>query len=279
MPIHREGYRRYGGSREFRGRAWAVIAASGIRAMLRRRGFVVLLVLAWAPFVVRAVQTYVASTLPQASFLAIGSRTFREFFDQQGLIVFFVTMYAGAGLIAGDARTNALQIYLSKPLTRTEYLAGKLGVLMTFLLFVTWAPAMLLLLLQAMFAGNFTFVRGNLFLIPAIALFSLVQTVVISFTMLALSSLSKNGRFVAATYAGLLFFTEALFGVIRGVTRQTAASWMSPSASLSQVGDVIFRLHARYDTPVVLSFAMLVGLVAVSMAVLERRVRAVEVVT
>jgi hypothetical protein len=45
------------------------------------------------------------------------------------------------------------------------------------------------------------------------------------------------------------------------------------------VGDVIFRLHARYDTPVVLSFAMLVGLVAVSMAVLERRVRAVEVVT
>ncbi len=84
---------------------------------------------------------------------------------------------------------------------------------------------------------------------------------------------------MAVTYAGLLFFTQALFGVVRGVTRQTGASWMSLSANLSQVGDAIFRLPARYDTPVVVSFAVLIGLVALSVLVLERRVRAIQVVT
>ena len=51
---------------------------------------------------------------------------FREFLDQQGLFVFFVTIYVGAGLIANDRRANALQIYLSKPLTRAEYVANVL---------------------------------------------------------------------------------------------------------------------------------------------------------
>jgi ABC-2 type transport system permease protein len=279
MPIHREGYRRYGGSREPRGRAWAVIAAAGIRMMIRRRVFLGFLLLAWIPFVVRAVQIYAASTLPQASFLAISRVTFRQFLDQQGLFIFPITMWVGAGLIAGDIRANALQVYLSKPLTRTEYVAGKLSVLGTFLLLVTWAPAMLLLLLQTVFAGNLTFLRGNLSLVPAIAVFSLIQAMVASFTMLALSSLSRSSRFVAVTYAGVLFFTQALFAVVRGVTRQTGASWMSPSASLSQVGDAVFRLPVRYDTPVLVSFAVLLGLVAVSIGVLARRVRAIEVVT
>lgn len=278
MPIHREGYRRYGGSKAFRGRAWAVIARTGIRGMMRQRAFLGLLLLAWVPFVVRAVQIYAVSNFPQASFLAIGPRTFRDFLDQQGVFVFFITIYVGSGLIASDARANALQIYLSKPLTRTEYVAGKFGVLMTFLLLVTWVPATLLLLLQTMFAGNFTFLGANLFLIPAIAVFSLIQVVVFSFTMLALSSLSRSRRFVAVMYAGLLFFTQAMFLVVRTATNQTVASWIAPRANFAQVGDAIFRLPPRFDTPVVASFAVLVGLVAVSVVVLDRRVRAIEVV-
>ncbi len=72
---------------------------------------------AWAPFVVRAVQIYVSANFQQASFLAPKGETFREFLDQQGIFVFFVTIYVGAGLIANDRRANALQLYLSKPLT------------------------------------------------------------------------------------------------------------------------------------------------------------------
>ena len=36
MPIHDQGYRRYGGERAAHGRAWAVIASAGIRTLLRK---------------------------------------------------------------------------------------------------------------------------------------------------------------------------------------------------------------------------------------------------
>jgi hypothetical protein len=41
---------------------------------------------------------------------------------------------------------------------------------------------------------------------------------------------------------------------------------------------VIFRVPPRYETPVLVSFIVLLGLVVVSLSILERRVRGVEVV-
>ncbi len=70
MPIHDQGYRRYAGRRERHGRSWWVIARAGLQERLRERRFLALLLLAWAPFLVRAVQIYVASNYPQAAFLA-----------------------------------------------------------------------------------------------------------------------------------------------------------------------------------------------------------------
>src|SRR3977135_4501350 len=108
-------------------------------------------------------------------FIAPTAETFRQFLSQQDPFVFFVTVYVGAGLIANDRRANALQIYLSKPLTRAEYVFAKLAVLMTFLALVTWLPAIVLLIVQISFAGNFTFFKNNIFLFPAINVFSFIQ--------------------------------------------------------------------------------------------------------
>ena len=58
MPIHDQGYRRYGGSAAPRGQAWSVITRAGLRTMLAKRMFLGLLLVAWFPFFVRAVQIY-----------------------------------------------------------------------------------------------------------------------------------------------------------------------------------------------------------------------------
>ena len=278
MPIHDQGYRRYGGEKARGGTGWIVITRAGIRTFLAKRAFLGLLLVAWFPFFVRAVQIYAAANLPQAAFLAPKPETFRQFLDQQQIFVFFVTVYVGAGLIANDRRANALQIYLSKPLTRAEYVFGKLAILVTFLLLVTWLPAIVLLIVQISFAGNFTFFRANLFLFPAITVASLLQVLLATFTMLALSSLSNSSRYVGILYAAVIFFTQAIYGVLYAVTRSTSLSWISFSANLTQVGDVIFRQPLKYDTPWPVSLMMIVGLIALSGVVLERRVRGVEVV-
>jgi len=278
MPIHDQGYRRYLGSRAAVGRSWQVITRAGIKTVLSRRTFLGLLLVAWAPFVVRAVQVYVAANFQQASFLAPKAETFFEFLGQQGVFVFFVTIYVGAGLIANDRRANALQVYLSKPLTRAEYVAGKLGILFLFLVAVTWLPAILLLVLQILFAGSLRFLSENIFLLPAITLFALLQVIVASTAMLALSSMSKSSRFVGVMYAGLIFFTSALFQAIRGITGDSSFAWISPTDTLQQIGQLIFRLPPSYDLPPLGAIVALLALIGGSLWILERQVRGVEVV-
>ena len=278
MPIHDQGYRRYLGSRAAVGRSWQVITRAGIKTVLSRRTFLGLLLVAWAPFVVRAVQIYVAANFQQASFLAPKADTFFEFLGQQGVFVFFVTIYVGAGLIANDRRANALQVYLSKPLTRAEYVAGKLGILFLFLVTVTWLPAILLLVMQILFAGSLRFLSENIFLLPAITLFALLQVIVASTAMLALSSMSKSSRFVGVMYAGLIFFTSALFQAIRGITGNSSFAWISPTDTLQQIGQLIFRLPPSYDLPPLGAIVALLVLIGGSLWILERQVRGVEVV-
>jgi ABC-type transport system involved in multi-copper enzyme maturation permease subunit len=279
-PIHDQSYRHYAGERRPLGRAWTVIAWTGMRSLLSRKWFMGVLLCAWIPFIVRTVQVYVVTMYPNAGqMLPVNATMFRDFVDQQAVFVFFVTVFVGAGLIANDRRANALQIYLSKPLLRMEYIGGKLAVLASFLLFVTLVPALLLLLMQLLFAGNFDFIRANLHVVPAIVLACLMRVAVASCVMLALSSLSKSTRYVAILYSGIIFFTEAMYGVLFVVTGSSRVAWVSISGNLENVTDMLFRQTHRYDAPVTVSVLVLLGLLAVSISVLERRVRGVEVVS
>lgn len=277
-PIHDQGYRRYGGDRAPAGRAWSVITKAGVRTLLSKRAFIGLLLLSWIPFVVRAVQVYAATNVPQASFLAPDARMFRQFLEQQEVFLFFITVYAGSGLIAVDRRANALQIYLSKPLTRLEYIFGKLAILMTFLLLVTWVPAVLLLVVQIMFSGSFRFFLDNLFLFPAITVFSFIQVIAVAAAMLALSSLSKSSRYVGVLYAGLIFFSQAVYGIVYGITRDSHLAWISLPSDLAQIGDAIFRLPLRFNMSLPVAFVAVGALIIASGVILEKRVRGVEVV-
>jgi ABC-2 type transport system permease protein len=279
MPIHDQSYRHYGGGKASPGRSWTVIAWAGIRTFIKKRAFMGLMLFALSPFIVRAVQMWISSNYPQASMLAPTAETFRQFLEQQDFFVFVITIYVGAGLIANDRRANALQIYLSKPLMRSEYIVGKLAVLFGFLLLVTFVPAMILVLLKVIFDGNFTFLKNNLFLLPAITIASLLQVTLASFTMLALSSLSKSARYVGILYVGITFFTSAIYGALYAITGSSRVSWISIGANVAQVVDVVFRLKPRYATPWQVSLLVIIGLVVVSISVLERRVRGVEVVT
>jgi ABC-2 type transport system permease protein len=278
VPIHDQGYRRYGGDKIANGRAWLVIAGAGLRTFITRRAFLGLLLASWMPFFARALQIYASANLPQASFLTLTPETFRQFLEQQAIFVFFITVYVGSGLIANDRRANALQIYLSKPLTRTEYVLGKLAVLMTFLLLITWIPGILLLLVQVVFAGSFSFLIDNLYLFPAITLVAFIETSVAAVSMLALSSLSNSSRYVGILYTSLIFFSQALFGVLQFVTGGSNIAWVSVQADLSQMTHAIFRQPLQYDTPWPIALLVLLLLIGLSGLVLEKRVRAVEVV-
>jgi ABC-2 type transport system permease protein len=277
MPIHDQGYRRFGGQRAPHGRAWWVIASTQLRSALKFRPFVILLLFSWVPFVVRGVQFYLASSFQQVSMLAPTAQTFREFLDQQGLFIFLLTIALG-GAIADDRRANALQLYLSKPLTRVEYVLGRLVPALICLLGITFLPAMLLLLLQVAFSGSITFLRQNAFLLPAITLVTLTQALLSACTILALSSLSKSKRFVSVMYAGIIFFTTAMYQILRNITGSRAWAAISPGDMMDVLADAVFRIRSSPPVPVYVAVLVIAVVIGGSIWILERRIRAVEIV-
>ena len=277
MPIHDQGYRRYPGGRRPTGTAWWVIARQQIRTVLSQKRYLILLLMAWVPFIGRVVQIYLAANFQQASFLAASAQLFRGFLDQQGLFVFLLIVGA-SGAIADDRRANALQVYLSKPLTRVEYIAGKLFAPLAFVLGVTLLPALLLLVVHVAFSGSLTFVMQNLYLLPAIVLYSLALALVGTFTMVALSSLSKSRRFTALTFTGLFFFTTAMYQALQRITGSRLWALLSPRDLLSEIGDAAFRIPGTRALPLWAALLAVAVIIALSIAVLERRIRGVEVV-
>lgn len=278
MPIHDQGYRHYVGQRAPHGRAWWVIARAHILTLLQYRWFQLLLLAASVPFLIRAGQIYFATTNPQvAQLLATTPDTFRDFLSQQRFFVFLIVIMH-SGLISEDRRTNALQLYLSKPLTRVEYVLGKLLSPLLYVLAITLLPAILLLVLQIVFSGSMAFLRQNLFLLPAITLLSLMQALLAAFAILALSSLSKSRRFVAIMYAGIVFFTAAMYQVLRGITTSRTWAVISPGEMLDVIANAIFRSRDQPAVPVYVAVIVVFVIIGLAVLILERRIRAVEVV-
>jgi ABC-2 type transport system permease protein len=244
----------------------------------KRRWFLTVLFAGWVPFLGFAFYIVAPVLFPQLSGLtSVTPQTFRNFLSWQQFFVFIITIVLG-GLIADDRRANALQLYLSKPLTRVEYILGKAVPLLILILGVTLVPAVCLLLLQIVFSGSFSFLTNNLFLLPAITLASLTRALLSTFLILALSSLSKSRRFVAIMYAGLIFFTSSMHQVLRSITGNRAWAAISPGNMVDVFTDWVFRVRAPQPVPVYVAVLVIVGLIVVSLWILERRVRPVEVV-
>ena len=76
MPIHDQGYRRYLGTRSALGRSWQVMTRAGVLSVITKRVFMGVMLMAWIPFIVRAVSFYVAANFQQATFLAPNGKVF-----------------------------------------------------------------------------------------------------------------------------------------------------------------------------------------------------------
>ncbi len=280
MPIYEQAYRRYearGSLRQFR--SWP-ITREALRLILAKRAFLVLYGVAFLPFVVRAVHIYVVTQLPAAGrILPIDGRLFGEFLNQQIFFVLLLSVFGGAGLVANDLAAGAILMYLSRPLTRRDYVVGKLGVLLALNLGVTLVPAMALYGLGVA-VNPATFARWDRAWIgPVIALHSALIALVMSLVVLAVSSLSRSARVAGIGFVGLIVGLEMARGVVAMLTRRPEAHILSILQDLRIVGNLLFGISGRgADVPGAYPLIVLACVGAACLAVLRARVRAVEIV-
>jgi ABC-2 type transport system permease protein len=142
--------------------------------------------------------------------LPIDSQFFFVVTNVQGFFAFLLAAWAGPVLISPDLTNGALPLYLSRPLSRVEYVLGKMAVLFIPLSLITWIPGCLLYLEQALMAGG-SWGIDNLRIAGAVFLGSLIWIAVLSLMALALSAYLK-WRLVASAAMFAIFFCSAGFG-------------------------------------------------------------------
>jgi ABC-2 type transport system permease protein len=281
MPIYEQAYRKYEARSPLRAVRFWPITREALRLILAKRAFIGLLIGAWIPFLFRVGQIWLFTQFPESGrILPVDGRLFGEFLNQQIGLTVILSVFGGAGLVANDLRTGAILVYLSRPLTRRDYVLGKLGVLLALNLSITLVPGLMLYLIALALAPG-QFAKGELLWIaPAIVLHALVIALSVSLLVLAVSALSRSARVAGIAFVGLFIGLEIVRGVLANIADRPEAHVLSLQNDLRMIGNLLFGIAGR-GAPVPQAYPPIVlALVALGcLAVLRSRVRAVEIVT
>jgi ABC-2 type transport system permease protein len=224
-------------------------------------------------------------------FLKIDGEFFLTLFIAQTYLSFFLVTFVGPGLVAPDLANNALPLYLSRPFSKTEYICGKLSVLLILTSLITWVPGLLLVAVQTNQAG-LSWAWDNLRIAAGIMAGSWTWIVTVSLVALALSAWVKMRPAAVFSLFGIFFITGSL-GVVANTilhldpavgvvidlraTMRTMWSWLltgQNSYGLTFERGRLIESHVpAWISPVVLLFFC-----AVSLFLLVKKIRASEVV-
>ncbi len=207
----------------------------------------------------------------------VNANFFRYFCGFQGSLAVLLTAFVGPNLVAPDVANNAMPLYFYRPFSRTEYVLGKMSLLLAMLSLITWVPGLLLFLIQGSLAGA-SWMSDNAWIAFALFFGQLVWDVTLCLIALALSAWIK-WRIAAGGAILAVFFAGAGFGTaLNSIVRTQYGSLFD----LRQVIGLVFSSLFRDDTPPAVpvgdAWTALALCAAFCLWLLAKRVRPFEVV-
>jgi ABC-2 type transport system permease protein len=215
--------------------------------------------------------------IPAGSFLAIDSKFFLVYCNVQGVMAIILTAFVGPTLISPDLTNNSLPLYFCRPFSRTEYVLGKMSVLVFLLSLITWVPGLLLFFMNGSLAG-WEWMRDNLWLGWGIFLGLGLWVLILSLIALAMSAWVK-WRIAAGGLILAVFFAGAGFGAaINAVMRTTAGTMIDLAQVMYRLWSSLLRADVEMKITVGEAWFALSVACAICLWMLMKRVRAFEVV-
>lgn len=187
-------------------------------------------------------------------------------------------------LISQDLRTRAYLIYFARPISRLEYVVGKVGVVSFFLFWISAMPALLLYAAAVMLSPSVEVVLTTWDLPIRILIASACMIIPTTLVALAFSSLTLESRYAGFAWFAMWIMGHVTYSALVAIPTFEAAQdqvafapgWRllaSPYQVLGVVQSYAFGFAS--DPSVVLpSFVLPVAVSLVSLAILFRRVTA-----
>ncbi len=299
MAVYKKTYRPYDGKLTASWRRLLVIPRYAFEDLNRSRFLTVFFIASFIYPLVAALIIYVrhnasALTLLGAQgadrLISINVVFFMSLLGWQSMLALFLASFIGPGQVSPDLANNALALYLARPFSRTEYVLGKMSVLLILLSLMTWVPGLLLFLLQGYLEGwqwmsdNIRFATGTFF-------GAWIWILILSLLALALSAWVKWKPAAGALMFGVFFVAAGFGATINGVQRTNwgyvfnisyliGSVWVNlfEGANKTTNGAVFFRAPQGEELPLWCSWAALSVLCLICLYMLARKIRGMEVV-
>lgn len=284
MAVHSHVYRPYEGVRTSTKNRWMVVARYALAEALAAKRTIVLLVAAAFPLLGGAVIIYLHHNLeaikilelPLKSLVPIDAKFFFWILTIQCYIAFLLTASTGAKVLVNDLRDNALPLYLSRPLTRVEYVLGKAAALATLTSLVTWVPSLLLVGLQMTLEPSW--IAGNWWIAPAIFVGAWTAIPLFAVVCLAVAAVLRRRAASEAAFVAMFFVIPL---IARVIDQFLHADWwirFFVPAIFESLWTPLFRLQQSNGLSAGGALVSLAVALALASTVLLRRVRAWEIV-
>lgn len=289
MAVYKRGYQRYQGPTTSHLGRMLVLPRYAWQRLFQQRLLLIALILAcfWpllcGLFIYISNNADILAMLPAdevRDLMAIDGKFFLIFMNAQAVAAVIIAALSGPGLIAPDLANNALPLYFSRPMSRTEYVVARMTVLLGMLAMVTWVPGLLLFGMQTGMAG-WTWFSNNWNLGIGIFVGFALWTVLLSLVALASSAWVKWKIVAGALVLAFFFVLAGAAELVNEVLRIQDAGVANPARAayvvwcgLLDVPNAIPRGPGPW--PSAMGLLTMAGLLVL---VLERKLRPVEVVS
>lgn len=252
MAVYEQTYKPYTGPLTPEWSRFLIIPRHAFRAVFKFKLFTAFYVICFLPLLVEAVLIYLHHNFTALAIMKVNARElfvidgsfFQTFVYIQGLFAFFVALLIGPPLVSRDLRNNALPLYLCRPFSRTEYVLGKMSVLLILLSWITWIPQLLMFLFQSYLEG-FAWFRANLWLASSIVIAGIVWVLLLALLSQTVSALLKWRIVASAAMLGIVFIPSVFGSVFINILFQTKLGDLISLFAL--MGHVTSGLFGTFD--------------------------------
>jgi ABC-2 type transport system permease protein len=291
MAVYKRTYKVYSGPLTPAWSRFTVLSRYGLSTLFNSRPFTAYTVLCFLPFLIGLAYIYIVHSAAAQAVLGIGKTIpgtvnnmwFLTFLIVEAAMGFVLAAWGGPGMITKDFANHSVQLYLSRPISRTEYLFGKISVLAALLSATTCVPALVLFFVKAELQGH-GWLWENLWMAGAILVACLIWIAVISLVSMAVAVWVKWRIAATALMLGVFFLLPAFAAVLDAILRTQWGSVLNITHMMSIIWAHLFRLQAieRHSSgfdvvPLWAAWASLLSLCAACLWLLDRKLRAREV--
>jgi ABC-2 type transport system permease protein len=291
MAVYKRTYKAYHGPLTPAWSRFRVLSRYGLSTLFNSRPFTAYTVLCFLPFLVGLAYIYIVHSAAAQAVLGVGKTIpgtvnnvwFVSFLAIEAWMGFLLAAWGGPGMITKDFANHSVQLYLSRPISRTEYLFGKISVLAALLSCTTWIPALLLFFVKAELQGH-GWIWENFWMAGSILLGCLIWIAMISLVSMAVSVWVKWRIAATALMLGIFFLLPALGAILDAILRTHWGALMNFPYMITLIWAHLFRLDAihRHSSgfdvvPLWSAWASLLSVCAFCFWLLDRKLRAREV--